>query len=133
MRRMAVETAIHTGDLESVSGERSPIGSPLALDGIDEALRILLAGDWSDDPQPGGSYRVRLMSGDRGWAVTMTPDRVTVEDGTLMPIPGDGVISARPSDLLLWLWRRIPNEGTKQSGDHAAVRRLRDWMAVVTS
>lgn len=133
MRRMAVETAIHTGDLEATSGNRSPIGAPLALDGIDEALHILLAGDWSDDPHPGDNHRVRLMAGDRGWVVTLTADRVTVEDGVPEPGPREGVISASPSALLLWLWRRLPDERVEQAGNRAAVARPRDWMASVTS
>jgi len=34
----------------------------LAVDGIDEVLHLMLAGDWSDDPQPGSTGNVLVAS-----------------------------------------------------------------------
>lgn len=45
----------------------TPVDSGLALDGIDEVLHVMLAGDWSEEPQPDSTGRVMLTAGGRAW------------------------------------------------------------------
>ena len=40
---------MHRADVEAAAGTVTPVDRELALDGIDEVLLMMLAGDWSDD------------------------------------------------------------------------------------
>ena len=57
LRRMAHETSIHRRDVESAVGAETPVAPDLAVDGIDEVLALMLAGDWSDEVVPEASGR----------------------------------------------------------------------------
>ena len=43
---MALEVAVHRYDAELAHDEVTPIPDDLALDGVDEVLRVMLAGPW---------------------------------------------------------------------------------------
>ena len=60
-RRMTQETVIHLWDALDAVKRPEPIGEGIAADGIDELLGAFLAGDWSDEPQPGpyGTVEIR--------------------------------------------------------------------------
>jgi len=129
-RRMAQETAVHRADAELAGGPPGPVDSELALDGVDELLDIFFAGDWSDLPKPELVGRVGLRAADRSWLVVLEPEEVRIE-----PFTGDGadaVVTGEPSDLLLWLWGRLPTDSVQISGDAAAVERLTQRLTVVT-
>lgn len=129
VRRMAQETAVHRVDVEGATDHPTPVDDGLALDGIDEVLERMLAGDWSIDPQPGSTGSIVLATAGRSWLVTMTPEEVTVaEEAT----GGDARVDGAPSDLLLWLWGRGPDATVQVSGDGQAVQRLRRRMARAT-
>lgn len=128
-RRMAQETAVHRVDAELAVGAHTPVDAELALDGVDELLDIMFAGDWSDDPQPDLSGRVALRAADRTWLVVMEPDRVTIEPEISN---ADATVSTEPSDLLLWLWRRLPLAAATLDGDRAAADRLYRRLALAT-
>jgi hypothetical protein len=72
-----------------------------AVDGISEVLVMMLAGEWSHDPQPGSSGTVIVAANDHAWQVVMAPDQIDVGDVT-----GDAEVrvTGEPSNLLLWLW-----------------------------
>ena len=53
-RRMAHEAAIHRVDVEQAHADVTPIDQELALDGVDEVLRLFLAGDWRTSRHPSG-------------------------------------------------------------------------------
>ncbi|MDQ3463582.1 MAG: maleylpyruvate isomerase family mycothiol-dependent enzyme [Actinomycetota bacterium] len=129
-RRMAQETAVHRADAELAVGAAGPVDSDLALDGVDELLDVFFAGDWSDLPKPDLVGRVGLRSADRSWLVVMDPEEVRIE-----PLAGDNadaVVSGEPSDLLLWLWGRLPAETVQVAGDAGAVDRLRRRLVLAT-
>jgi uncharacterized protein (TIGR03083 family) len=100
-RRMAQETAVHRADVESASGAITPIASDLALDGIDELLRVMLADVGVEDVE--GPAR----AGDRV--------RVVVRGTT---------VTGEASDLLLWLWGRRPSAPVDVAGDGAGLREV---------
>lgn len=137
-RRMAQETAVHRVDAESAVGEVTPVAADLAVDGIDEALMIMLEGDWSDmspddwgavSPEAGVGRTVAVAGGDAVWRVTSRIDGVGVQVGAGR---ADALVGGDPSEVLLWLWGRRPVEAVQVSGDHAAVHALRDRMVLAT-
>lgn len=128
-RRMAQETAVHRVDAELAVGQSTPVDRELALDGVDELLDVFFAGDWSDIPQPDLTGRTGLRAADRSWLVVLEPEEVRIE-----PLTGsvDAEVSSDPSDLLLWLWGRLPTDSVRIEGDVTAVDRLRKRLTIVT-
>jgi uncharacterized protein (TIGR03083 family) len=143
-RRMAQETAVHRVDVQSAGGTVTPIDAELAVDGVDELLELMLAGDWSDlapeewgdvDPQVGAGRPVDLRTGDRRWRVVATPERVDVSGLRASPIdgpPADATITGQPSDLLLWAWGRRPDSAVTIEGDTRLANALRARLALAT-
>jgi uncharacterized protein (TIGR03083 family) len=131
IRRMAHETAIHGADAELAFGEVTPLDAELAVDGIDEILTIMLAGDWSEAPSPDSDgQRIAVIGGDRAWVVTLAPTAIDVTEGS-----SDGAsatVDGDPSNVDLWLWGRAPRETLTVSGESDDVELLRQRLAVAT-
>jgi uncharacterized protein (TIGR03083 family) len=129
-RRMAHETAVHRTDAELATGTPTPIDPDLAVDGVDEILRIMLAGDWSDEPDDAATgQRVAIATGGRTWRVELERESVTVaEEGG----ERDATLEGDPSDVVLWLWGRSPDERVKRTGDDQALRLLRSRLVLAT-
>ena len=128
LRRMAHETSIHRRDVESAVGAETPVAPDLAVDGIDEVLALMLAGDWSDEVVPEASgATVLLEGGGHRWAVTLQPGEVTLDrsdaDADADTDAEPGALTARvvgePGQLVLWLWGRGPQPSA--DGSPAAV------------
>jgi len=135
LRRMAHETSIHRLDVESAVGAETPVAPDLAVDGIDEVLALMLAGDWSDEVVPEASgATVLLEDGGHRWAVTLQPAEVTLDRwGTDVDTGTDAVtaqVAGEPGQLLLWLWGRGPQPSA--SGSPAAVAELRERLRRAT-
>ena len=128
-RRMAQETAVHRVDAESALGGGEPIDNELALDGIDEVLNVFLADRWRQGSSPGSGERVLIRTGEHAWHIALGPERVEVEH---RPGSSDAVVTADPSDLLLWLWGRRPDEVVHVEGDGAAATALRAALVTAT-
>jgi len=129
VRRMAHETSVHRRDVESAAGEGTPIAADLAVDGIDEVLMVMLAGDWNDAPVATASgAAVVVSSGGHDWEVALKPDQVEV----LRAASGGAVatVSGQPSEVLLWLWGRGPRP--EVSGEEAVVTELRERLGLAT-
>ena len=130
-RRMAHETAIHGVDVESVSGSLTPLPTELAVDGVDEILTIMLAGDRSEAPSPESvGQRVAVIGDDRAWVVALEPSEIRVTEGS-----GDGVsatVGGDPSNVDLWLWGRAPDGAIAASGAARDVRLLRERLVLAT-
>src|SRR5262249_41882740 len=103
----------------------------LAVDGIDEILTIMLAGDWSEEPSPESlGQNIAVVGDDRTWIVTMGSTQIDVAEGT-----GDGVsatVAGDPSNVDLWLWGRAPDDAIETSGSTGDVRLLRERLIVAT-
>ena len=129
-RRMAHETAVHRIDAESASGTSNPVDAELAVDGVDEILVIMLAGDWSDDPDDASTgQHVAISTGERTWHVALERESVSItEDGE-----GEGAtLGGDPSDVLLWLWGRALDERVVRSGDEETFHVLRSRLVLAT-
>ncbi|MGE5226546.1 MAG: maleylpyruvate isomerase family mycothiol-dependent enzyme [Planctomycetaceae bacterium] len=129
-RRMAHETAIHRVDAELAAEAETPVDPALALDGIDEVLTIMLAGDWSEAPieAPAGQ-RVAVEAGGRRWVVTFEPTAILVveEQGS-----ADAAVRGDPSDLVCWLWGRAADDRVAPSGPQETIRLLRSRLELAT-
>ena len=126
-RRMAQESVIHRVDAEYGAGAAVfPIPDDLAIDGVDELLRVFVAysvAAWSDyfeealAGSPGRTIKF-LAAAAAGrpavtWLVRISPGQLTVEGGPGEPVageqPADVTVSGAPADLLLWGWNREPS------------------------
>jgi hypothetical protein len=99
----------------------------LGIDGIDEVLVLMLAGDWTDDPPPGSSDVVVVNAGRRAWRVEFSPTEIKVDevvDKSATQVTGE------PSPLLLWLWGRTPDSLVRFAGDIDVAHRLREQLAI---
>jgi hypothetical protein len=132
---MAHEAAIHRVDIELAHDDVTPIDDELALDGVDEVLRLFLAGDWSDetvDDRAGTVVQIR--SGGTTWRVVMEPKAIVaiVYLNRWPELPVDATVSGDPLPMYLWLWGRGSRDQLTVDGDVAAVDQLRERMVVAT-
>lgn len=127
-RRMAQESAVHRWDAQSASGMSDPIEAALARDGIDEMLEVHLPmrPQWVE-PRPGSGERYHLhqTDGEGEWLVEFAPEGVRVSREHAR---GDIAIRGSASDLLLWLWGRIPAGRLEVMGDRDLLGR---WFELV--
>jgi uncharacterized protein (TIGR03083 family) len=143
IRRMAQETVIHRIDAELAAGlPVTPLPADLAVDGVDEVLRRMLAYGsvaWpevfaemvGDHLAPeGGQDAITVAAGTAAWTVRPSPRQVTVEDGAAdhprVRVEGP------PGDLLRWLWGRAGDNAVRLTGDPAWAGYLRRMLAAVT-
>ena len=142
IRRMAQETVIHRIDAELGTGQPvSPVPADLAVDGIDEVLKIFVAygvdrwGDYFADILAGSPGRTLSIRTDgAAWRVRTGPGLFAVEDGA-----GDGMadvtVSGPPTAVLRWLWNRESAgepSGVTVEGAPEAVDELRRCMVTAT-
>lgn len=124
-RRVAHETAVHRWDAQAAVGVPDPLDAPLAADGIDEFLDLILPRRPKHLEGPRDLVHLHASDADRGFA---TEWLIEVGEGAVRVIRGHGkgdvAVRAPVSDLLLLLWRRIPPEETEVLGDPACLRRF---------
>ncbi len=136
IRRMAQETAVHRVDVQSAFDAVTPVDADLAVDGVDEVLLLMLAGDWSDEPIDvvGTGQRIVVAAHDRSWLVTLEHQEITVQPLAAAADPAPHVtVGGAPSDVLLWLWGRVPDEAVEFAGDRSASRLFRERLAWATN
>jgi len=132
IRRMAQETAVHRVDVELAHGVPTPVDAELAVDGIDELLVMMLAGDeWAEHGTKHPiDATVRITCQGRSWTVQADSDAVVVDrsaDGD-----ADAEVAGEPSELYLWLWGRGDETSLIITGDAAAVTNLRARLVEAT-
>ncbi|MEV0645102.1 maleylpyruvate isomerase family mycothiol-dependent enzyme [Phytomonospora sp. NPDC050363] len=138
-RRMAMETAVHRVDAELAAGvEITPIPEEIAVDGVDEILNIFFAWAytrWPEECAPviadGTGEPVVIATGDREFTVRVSPESITVTEGE-EDVEAAARVSGDPTDVLLWLWRRVPDEKVTIEGDAEEAGRLHRMLASFT-
>lgn len=124
-RRMAHETALHRWDGENARGTAHAMSPDIAVDGIDEALRITLATRLRHKPQHrlAGTLHLHATDVEGEWLVDIAPDSLTVtnEHGK-----GDVAIRGAASDLLLVLYNRESADDVEVFGDRDLLERWRE-------
>ncbi|MBT2234943.1 maleylpyruvate isomerase family mycothiol-dependent enzyme [Nonomuraea sp. NEAU-A123] len=134
IRRMAQETVIHRVDAELAAGlPVTPAAADLALDGVDEGLKVMLAYDFARYPEdfaeavrddPKGTA-IAVVGGERAWLVRPSPTEVAVEDETADRAveQAETVVSGAPDELLRWVWGRGGEVSVTGDPRHAAYLR----------
>ncbi|WP_344946065.1 maleylpyruvate isomerase family mycothiol-dependent enzyme [Sphaerisporangium flaviroseum] len=139
IRRMAQETVIHRVDAELAAGlPVSPIPQDLAMDGVDEVLKLFLGYGstvWEDDfgtlldspdPRP-----VSVSTSHHAWTLSATSFGVEVSDA-VTGFGGDALVSGEAGPLLLWLWNRADDGGVRLSGDPALLEQFHSLRTAAT-
>jgi uncharacterized protein (TIGR03083 family) len=142
IRRMAQETVIHRIDAELGTGQPvAPVPADLAVDGIDELLKVFVAYSVAGWPNsftdilagsPGRTYTMRTDGA--AWRVRTGPGLFVVEDGAGANAT-DVTVSGPPTAVLRWSWNREgagePSDVTVK-GAPEAVDELRRCIVVAT-
>ncbi len=127
-RRRAQETSVHRVDAESAAGETTPVDAELAVDGVDEFLVVFLPrladrfGDVGD-----GTLHFHCTDADGEWLVTMRDGQPTI---TREHAKGDVAARGTASDLVLFLWGRVPADALEVFGDAGLLTRFREAIRV---
>lgn len=129
-RRMALETVVHRIDVEAQFGPPSAIDAQLAVDGIDEALMIMLAGDDDAAAAVPGSGTVEVLTNDAAWSVRLEDARTVVSPGRRTS--PDAVLTGDPADVFLYLWGRAPVDTLTRRGDESRIATMRSRLAAAT-
>ena len=130
MRRMAHETSVHRWDAESsAGGEPTPIELEVAIDGIDELFDMFLpalhaeAAEQDVSLDIGGSWHLHATDSPHGeWILRSVDGEILVGHGHEK---GDVATRGTASDLLLFLWGRVPLEQLEVFGDTSIIDRFK--------
>lgn len=112
MRIQAIEAAVHRWDAENATGTALPVAPALAADAVGQNFRVMAPFRRALRQAPPGSgecFRFRRTDGPDVWTVRFDGDTVRLgelgeEDGG----PCDVELTGTASDLMLFLWQRIP-------------------------
>lgn len=120
-RRQAQEAAVHRWDAQNAAGSPVPIEASLAADGLDEFFEIILTHNKTPLLAEGNSFAVVPEDHGDPWRAEAGPDGIVAARGR-----NDAacVARGRASDLLLMLWRRLPEEVVAIEGDTSVLIRL---------
>ncbi|WP_433509183.1 maleylpyruvate isomerase family mycothiol-dependent enzyme [Nonomuraea sp. CA-143628] len=140
IRRMAQETVIHRVDAELAAGlPVTPAADDLALDGVDEGLKVMLAYEFAHYPEsfaealrPDLKEAIAVVGGERAWLVRATPTEVTVADEAADRAVEQArtVVSGAPDELLRWVWGR--GGEVSVTGDPEQATYLRRLLSLAT-
>ncbi|AGL15693.1 maleylpyruvate isomerase family mycothiol-dependent enzyme [Actinoplanes sp. N902-109] len=122
-RHQVQEAAVHAYDAQEAAGKPEPIPAAVAVDAIPEFFEVSLA---SLGPWPHRPARLALDTVDGPtWLADLTPAGVKLDPAA----SGDPVATVRApaSDLLLFLFGRIPADRVTVLGDESVVRDLIAW------
>jgi uncharacterized protein (TIGR03083 family) len=125
-RRMALEAAVHRYDAELAHSDPTPIADDLAVDGVDEVLRVMLGGPWWServDSQHPVDAVVAVQTGGRTWFCDVRKRSATIADRSA--VAPAATVSGEPQQVFLWLWGRTPDSSVDRTGDAAAIAELR--------
>jgi uncharacterized protein (TIGR03083 family) len=127
-RRRSQETAIHRYDAELAAGTPTPLDAALAVDGIDEILTVFLP-RLADNfgPMGDGTVHLHCTDVDGEWLFARRDGEITV---TAEHAKGDVAARGTASDLLLFLWRRVPASRLEVFGDAELLERFSEGMLV---
>jgi uncharacterized protein (TIGR03083 family) len=127
-RRRAHETAVHRYDAQRAAAAVTPIDAELAVDGVDEFLTVFLPRlDRAAAALGTGTIHLHCTDTAGEWLLTGTAEGVVV---TREHAKGDVAARGTASDLVLFLWGRVPANRLEVFGDAAALARFRDAIKV---
>jgi uncharacterized protein (TIGR03083 family) len=127
-RHQVQEMAVHTLDAQLAVGAPQPLPEEVALDGVEEFLSTCVSTDiaWPHEPITLG---FRATEG-RTWRLDLTGTGARyarVPDDESASGVFDASTTAPASDIVSWMYNRVPLESLGISGDITGFERLRDW------
>jgi uncharacterized protein (TIGR03083 family) len=133
LRRMALEVAVHRYDGEQAHSDVTAIPDDLAVDGIDEMLRVMLGGPWWDSDEWQTEYPidavVAIESGGVRWLGDLRQRSVTISTGDGVAV---ATVSGAPESVFLWLWGRVDDSAVEFAGDRSVIAAFRRRIAEVS-
>ncbi len=126
-RRQANELAVHRWDAQAAAGAPEPVDHALAVDGIDEFFGLIPF--WRDAGNVvgnGETLHFHCTDGEGEWLARLAPEWLVV---TTEHAKGDVAARASASDLLLFLYGRVPAAALETFGD---VTLLARWRTLVS-
>jgi uncharacterized protein (TIGR03083 family) len=130
LRMQTIEAAVHRWDAENAVGAAGPIHEEIAVDAITQTFEVMAPARraWTSAP-PGAGERFRFLRADGpgDWMVCFDGEHVRVGDGTDFDVE----LAGTASDLMLFLWRRIPADALAVRGDKAVLDRYFDLVPPV--
>ncbi|WUL08873.1 maleylpyruvate isomerase N-terminal domain-containing protein [Streptomyces sp. NBC_00354] len=117
LRMQTIEPAVHRWDAQSATGAPAPVDAEIAVDAVPQTFEAMAPLACRDRAPAGAGerYRFRRTDGPESWTVTFSGERLLVEHGVTDPVDVEAAGTA--SDLLLFLWRRIPSTDLAVTGD----------------
>ncbi|MBB4926510.1 maleylpyruvate isomerase family mycothiol-dependent enzyme [Kitasatospora kifunensis] len=123
LRMQTIEMAVHRWDAENALAAARPIEAALAAAAVSQTFEVMAPGRRAMRQAPPGAgerYRFRQTDGPGDWTVGFDGDDVQLEEGG---VPGDIELAGSASDLMLFLWQRIPADRLEVKGDRGALDR----------
>ncbi|MGP4097109.1 maleylpyruvate isomerase family mycothiol-dependent enzyme [Nonomuraea sp. KM90] len=121
LRIQVIEAAVHRWDAEGALGTPRPIAEEIAADAIAHTFEVMAPARraWTQAPAGAGEgFRFVRTDGPGEWVVRFEGEHVRVGDGDF-----DVELAGTASDLMLFLWHRIPADGLDVRGDRAVLDR----------
>lgn len=126
LRRLSHEVSMHRWDAQAASTSPDPVEARQARDGVDEVLQVFTPHRMQFATLAGDGETVHLHATDiedGEWLMTYEPESVEWERAHAK---GDVAARGPISDLLLFLWSRIPPSRLEIFGDASLLER---WQA----
>ncbi|MFD0316412.1 maleylpyruvate isomerase family mycothiol-dependent enzyme [Streptomyces flavalbus] len=125
-RHRVQETAVHTYDTQLTLNAPRPLPDALALDGMDEFLSTCCAtpAAWPHTPTTLDFHTPTP----RAWRLTLDPTGAHPTPLTTTPPTTPGAtLHGTASDLVLFMYGRLPASAIQITGDAGVIDLLRDW------
>ncbi|MFI6293408.1 maleylpyruvate isomerase family mycothiol-dependent enzyme [Nonomuraea sp. NPDC050790] len=131
-RMQMIEAAVHRWDAENALGEPGDMDAELAADAVAQTFEVMVPGRRALKGAPAGAGETfRFVCDEGSWTVRFEGDRLvrggSPDMGLSGPdgeVSGPGVeVSGTASQLMLFLWQRIPAERLAVSGDRGLLDR----------
>jgi uncharacterized protein (TIGR03083 family) len=123
-RRMANETAVHRYDAELAGAAAAPITLPLSVDGIDEFFDLLPFWRGAENVRGNGeTLHFHCTDADGEWLARLDSGGFAV---TRQHAKGDVAARGTASDLMLFLYGRVPASELEVFGDAELLARWRE-------
>nr|WP_055504299.1 maleylpyruvate isomerase family mycothiol-dependent enzyme [Nonomuraea pusilla] len=123
-RMQAIEAAVHRWDAQNALGAAEPVGPELAADAVEQTFTVMAPARraWRQAP-PGEGERYAFRSTDRPgrWLVRFDGDEVLLTGSP--DLPADVEAAGTVSDLMLFLWGRVPADRLQVTGDSSLLDR----------